>query len=130
MNIVRFHPTHVKLVNAMTGEHLVLPGVGEAPHHLIPVRAFQIQDIVGKYLLVSDADGMLVSMGSMTRGATVAGVIDRDGKPRAFGNLGHVAQPDKTVRVMLGERPLVEQTEIKELIDVSGIPTPPTPPPY
>ena len=124
MNIARFPPTHVKLVNAMTGEHLVLPGVGQAPHHLVPVRAFQIQDLVGKYLLVSDVIGVL------KLSAKVAGILGRDGKPRAFGNLAHVAQPDKTVLVVLGEHPLVEKTEIKELVDVSGIPTPPTPPPY
>ena len=75
-------------------------------------------------MLVSDASGVL------KLSAKVAGVIDRDGQPRAFGNLAHVAQPDKTVLVVLGERPLVEKAEIKELIDVSGIPTPPTPPPY
>ena len=124
--------THVKLVGALDAERYLLPGVGELPDFMVPVRAFRVEDIINKTLIAFEIhEGKLCCTGqdgTLALTPPVAGVLGREGKPRRFGSLSAVAREDGAVHVVFGHTPLKEEWEDVPCADVRGISTPPTPP--
>ena len=138
--------THVKLRGAVNGERYGLPGVGDVSNAFaVSTRAFQIQDIVGEYLVrLEETSGGGLSMqgkkssegdnnnekGSVVRSsAPVCHLVDSDGKIRTHGSLAHLADGQNFVRVCFHHKKSVEECFDIPCADVDGISTPPTPPP-
>ena len=138
--------THVKLRGAVNGERYGLPGVGDVSNDFaVPTRAFQIQEIVGAYLVrLEETSGGGLSMqrkkssegdtnnekGSVVlSSAPVCHLLDSDGKIRTHGSLAHLADEQNFVRICFHHEKSVEECFDIPCADVDGISTPPTPPP-
>ena len=126
--------SHVKLANFLSGERYGLPDVGGPPDFLIPVSAFLIEEIVGKYLVVLRpcSNGELeidrTAEGPKITARKVNGIVYNN-NIRLYGNLGTVANDAATVAISLGTAQLAEDFEDMPCGIVDEIPTPPTPPP-
>ena len=138
--------THVKLRGAVNGERYGLPGVGDVSDDFaVPTRAFQIQEIVGAYLVrLEETSGGGLSMqrkkssegdtnneeGSVViSSAPVCHLLDSDWKVRTHGSLAHLADEQNFVRICFHHEKSVEECFDIPCADVDGISTPPTPPP-
>ena len=80
--------THVSLVGALAGERYCLLGVGEPPDFLVPVRSFQAEEIINKYLvrLLRTQEGWAIHRNAETGEPTlslspVTAFIGKDGRP-------------------------------------------------
>ena len=142
--------THVKLRGAVNGERngerYGLPGVGNVSTDFAVPGHFQIQDIVGQYLVrleETSGGGLSVQREKSSEGDTnnekgsvvlspapVCHLLDGDGKVRTHGNrVAHLADEQNFVRICFGHKKSVEECFDIPCADVDGISTPPTPPP-
>ena len=125
---------HVKLIGALDGQRFCLPGVGEAPEYLVPVRAFPAQDILKfkTYLvkLTRGDKGWEVQRDEATNepvlsNAPVAYFLDAiHGLPYMRRSLGRIANMEGEVAVVFGFEPPVVSFETRACADVSGVSTP------
>ena len=107
------------------------PRVGEPPEFLVPVRAFQAEDILGKYLvkLAKHQGGCALQMDEATRQpvfspAPVSAFVGKDGRPYMYGTLARIADDDGRVLIMFNHISPPALVEDKECADLSGISTP------
>ena len=108
--------TQVKLRGAVNGERYGWPGVGGVSNDFaVPTRAFQIQEIVGEYLVrLEETSGGGLSMqrkkssegdtnnekGSVViSSAPVCHLLDNLGRVRTYGSLGDLADEHHVVQV-------------------------------
>ena len=93
--------THVGLVGAPAGERYCFPGVGQPPDFLVPVRSFQAEEIINKYLvrLVWTREGWAILRNAETGELTlspwpVTAFIGKDNRPYQYGCLANIANEE------------------------------------
>ena len=123
--------THVSLVGASAGERYCFPGAGQPPDFLVPVRSFQAEEIINKYLvrLLRTQEGWAIHRNGETGEPTlspspVTAFIGKDGRPYQYGCLANIANEEGMVFVMFGDTPLPVSFEDKECRDVGDVETP------
>ena len=123
--------THVSLVGAPAGERYRFPGVGQPPHFLVPVRSFQAEEIINKYLvrLLRTQEGWAIHRNAETGEPTlspspVTAFIGKDGRPYQYGCLANIANEEGMVFVMFGDTPLLVDFEDKDCRDLDDVETP------
>ena len=127
--------THVKLRSAVTGTRYALPNVGTQPDFLVPVKAFFIQEIVGQHLVLLKEvpEGGYcyekISGEVIFSGAPATAVMDSQNKIRTHGHLDDPEVLDESgfVNVYCSMIRLHEEFDDIPCMDLSNIPTPPTP---
>ena len=100
----------------------------------IPIRAFTMQDLIGKKLVMlerrygiegyhikRDSEGVILSE------APVSGFVARNGDARAFGELAEVADDSQMVQVMFNVVPVKEKWENVAEANLDEVKTPVTP---
>ena len=105
--------THVSLVGALAGQRYCFPGVDNPPDFLIPVRSFQAEDIMNKYLvrLLRTEEGWAIHRNAETGEPTLSrtpltAFIGKDGHPYRWGCLAKIATEEGMVFVRFDETPL------------------------
>ena len=105
--------THVGLVGAHAGERYCFPGVGQPPDFLVPVRSFQAEEIINKYLvrLLRTQEGWAIHRNAETGEPTlslspVTAFIGKDGRPYQYGCLAEIANEEGMVFVVFEDTPL------------------------
>ena len=123
--------THVSLVGAPAGERYCLREVGEPPDFLVPVRSFQAEEIINKYLvrLHWTREGWAILTNAETGELTlspspVTAFIGKDHRPYQYGCLANIANEEGMVFVMFGDTPLFVDFEDKECRDLDDVQTP------
>ena len=123
--------THVSLVGAPAGERYCFPGVGQPPDFLVPVRSFQAEEIINKYLvrLVWTREGWAILTNAETGELTlspspVTAFIGKDNRPYQYGCLANIANEEGMVFVMFGDTPLLVSFEDKGCRDLDDVDTP------
>ena len=110
---------HVSLLGALHGERYGVPGRGEAPEVLVPVRRFLAEHILGKRLvkLTRTQEGWAPLQDEATgepvlSSAPVSAFVGRDNRPYVSGSLARIANEHRMVFVMFSDQPLRVQVRV------------------
>ena len=125
--------SHVSLVGAVHGERWCFPGVGQSPDFLVPVRAFQAEEILTKYLakLTKQQEGWALlrdeaSGEPVLSPAPVSAFVGGDGRPYMYGSLARIANREGMVFVMFDHVSPPAHFEDIDCVDLDGVTTPPS----
>ena len=124
----------VGLVHALTADRYALPGVGEADNWTVPTGAFNVEDLIGKYLVKlerADEPGKYKLARTpapdnhlLLSPQPVAGAMSKDARVRCYGPLGHLSNENGDVALMFGAAPMRETFEDKACGNVDDVVTP------
>ena len=124
----------VALVHALTADRYALPGVGEADNWTVPTGAFNLEDLIGKYLVKlepADEPGKYKLARTpapenqlLLSPLPVAGAISKDARIRCYGPLRPLSNEDGDVALMFGATPMRETFEDKACGNVDDVVTP------
>ena len=110
---------HVSLLGALHGERYGVPGGGEAPEVLVPVRRFLAEHILGKRLvkLTRTQEGWAPLQDEATgkpvlSPAPVSAFVGGDNRPYVSGSLARIANEHRMVFVMFSDQPLRVQVRV------------------
>ena len=102
--------SHVSLLGALHGERYGVPGGGEAPEVLVPVRRFLAEHILGRRLvkLTRTQEGWAPLQDEATgepvlSSAPVSAFVGRDNRPYVSGSLARIANQHGMVFVMFSD---------------------------
>ena len=126
--------SRVGLFHALTADRYALPGVGEADNWTVPTGAFNVEDLIGKYLVKlerADEPGKYKLARTpapdnqlLLSPLPVAGAISKDARIRCYGPLRPLSNEDGDVALMFGATPMRETFEDKACGNVDDVVTP------